>query len=330
MPALTSLALIAVLLTAGPPQVDENVARGRMLTNWSSAASLEALAESGSPELRNLIAAGGGAGALASSVDAQLGPEVEVLDEQALTVNGLTTYMRLARHERAPAALTSAAWDDEGVVLAAGITLSSLPVAETGEAAQVELELPFNAPRLGSWFTYWGGHNAVRNYHVVSPQQVFAYDLVVIRDGRTFDGPSNQNPSYFCWGEPILAAASGKVVGVVDGVQDNAPGVTNNPGQPAGNHVVIEHRPGEFSLSGHLQNGSVTVVVDQTVAAGQQIGTCGNSGNSSEPHLHFHMQTTGTFGHGLGIPAPFKSYLADGRRVTNSQPVRGQTLAPAP
>lgn len=56
-----------------------------------------------------------------------------------------------------------------------------------------------------------------------------------------------------------------------------------------GNHVVIDHGEGVFALCAHLRRGSVTVAVGDDVVAGQQLGEVGNSGYSSEPHLHFQL-----------------------------------------
>ena len=63
--------------------------------------------------------------------------------------------------------------------------------------------------------------------------------------------------------------------------------------------------------------------------AGDPVGRCGNSGNTSEPHLHFHLQTTAELGAGEGLPAQFVAYRVDGRVVRGGEPVRGETVAPA-
>ena len=78
-----------------------------------------------------------------------------------------------------------------------------------------------------------------------------------------------------------------RVVGAEGGfvatrIAGGAPGI-------GGNQVVIDHGNGEFSFYGHLQPGSVRVRVGQEVARGERIGAVGSSGNSTEPHLHFHV-----------------------------------------
>ena len=58
--------------------------------------------------------------------------------------------------------------------------------------------------------------------------------------------------------------------------------------------------------------------------------TLQNSGRSSEPHLHYHLQNSAQFGAGAGLPAQFLDYTADGERVARGEPIRGQTISPAP
>ncbi|MCE7033233.1 M23 family metallopeptidase, partial [Lysobacter sp. GX 14042] len=76
----------------------------------------------------------------------------------------------------------------------------------------------------------------------------------------------------------------------------------------------------------HLRQDSVAVEAGQQVAAGDELGRCGNSGNTSEPHLHFHLQDSPVFGEGLGLPAFFNDYTADGEAVERGEPVQGQVV----
>ena len=97
---------------------------------------------------------------------------------------------------------------------------------------------------------------------------------------------------------------------------------------PAGNHVVLDLGHGEYALLAHMQRGSVRVRVGDRVRTGDVLGLTGNSGNSSEPHLHFHVQDRpGLFGGARGLPVSFVDYRADGRRVARGTPVQGQFIA---
>lgn len=150
---------------------------------------------------------------------------------------------------------------------------------------QTVFELPFH----GNWFVGWGGTSTLVNYHYEYEIQRYAYDIFMMEKGKTYKGDVTKNESYFAFGQPIVAAAAGKVVQVVNDIEDNVPVGKMNPDQPAGNHVIIDHGNGEFSYYAHLQKGSVAVQVGDEVQAGDDLGKCGNSGNSSEAHLHFHV-----------------------------------------
>jgi murein DD-endopeptidase MepM/ murein hydrolase activator NlpD len=147
----------------------------------------------------------------------------------------------------------------------------------------------FQAPFKGKWFVFWGGPNELINYHYGAVQQRYAYDLIVVKDGFSYKGDPKKNESYYAFGQPIYAAAAGKVVKVVNDIHDNNPVGTANTKQIAGNHVIIDHGNGEFSYYAHLKKGSASVKVGDTVKVGDLLGKCGNSGNSSEAHLHFEV-----------------------------------------
>jgi murein DD-endopeptidase MepM/ murein hydrolase activator NlpD len=64
------------------------------------------------------------------------------------------------------------------------------------------------------------------------------------------------------------------------------------------------------------------------VQRGEVLGRCGNSGNSSEAHLHYHLQNTPEFNQGEGLPPQFQNYVADGQVVSRGEPIRGQKIRP--
>lgn len=326
---ITAVMAVTVTAAASAGQTASITERGRAVSDWSSAESVAALAAAASPDLKAKIDAGGGPAAFSAAVDAQMGKQTNVFDEVEMTVNGLTFYQRLAAYERAPAAMTTIVWDDKGTVAAATVQPSSPPPPAPAAGTGVPVRPPFATPRAGTWFTFWGGRNLARNYHMVAPAQTYAFDLLVVKDGKSFSGPANEHASYYCWGEPVLAVADGVVTEAVDGLPDMPIGDLGAK-EAAGNHVIVRHGPDRHSLVAHLQRGSTRVKAGDTVKVGQTLGLCGNSGRTSEPHIHFHLQTGATFANaGTGLPANFHDMLVDGRPVRDGEPVRGQAIAPA-
>src|SRR5690606_7128195 len=107
--------------------------------------------------------------------------------------------------------------------------------------------------------------------------------------------------------QPVLAPANGTVAHATGDLPDQAIGDTDRA-NPAGNHVAIDLGNDEYVFLAHLRRGSVAVKEGDTVAEGQVLGRCGNSGNTSEPHLHIHLQTSPILGQGEGLPVFFNSY----------------------
>jgi len=120
------------------------------------------------------------------------------------------------------------------------------------------------------------------------------------------------NDSHYCFGRQIIAPGDGVVADAKDGVFDNIPGKRNTKDIP-GNYVIIDHLNGD--MLAHFKKGSVLVRRGEKVRAGIPIGECGNSGHSNLPHLHYHLQNTGRWHDGEGLPAQFKNYYSNGKLV---------------
>jgi Peptidase family M23 len=122
----------------------------------------------------------------------------------------------------------------------------------------------------------------------------FAIDWVQVgKNGATYNGDSSKNESYLCSGRDIIAVADGRVARVLDGVPENVPNqaaaVTINLENIGGNHVVQELVDGRYAFYAHMIPRSLRVKPGDFIKRGQVIGRIGNSGNSDEPHLHFHV-----------------------------------------
>jgi murein DD-endopeptidase MepM/ murein hydrolase activator NlpD len=136
----------------------------------------------------------------------------------------------------------------------------------------------------------------------------------------TFTGDESKNASYAAYGAEALAVADGVVTAVKDGIIENVP--QQEPAVPitldtvAGNHVVVDLGGGYYGMWAHLQPGSVRVKAGDRVKRGQVLGLVGNSGNSTEPHLHFHV-TDGASPLGAeGLPYAFPAFeVRDGKNA---------------
>lgn len=192
---------------------------------------------------------------------------------------------------------------------------------------------PMRLPFRGEWTVFWGGATREQNYHVNFPNQRRALDIVV-RDasGSSSRGDGKRNEDYYCYGKEILTPADGEVVTMIDGVPDNAPGSMNGF-SAVGNCVILKHAEREFSVLAHLQPHSIVVKVGDKVRAGQLLGKCGNSGNSSEPHLHFHLQNTAVLQDGAGFAPYFQNIRVtrDGKTSVEKEhtPIKDERIAPA-
>ncbi len=148
--------------------------------------------------------------------------------------------------------------------------------------------------------------------------QRFAIDWMRINeDGQIVVDDPSENENYVNYGAKVMAAADGVVVGMLDELEDNVPGQLPDPNSITlknvdGNHVVIDHGNGLYSFYAHLQRGSVEVEVGDEVQAGDQLGLLGNTGNSSAPHLHFHVMAGPSPVGSDGLPYVLDSFLLAG------------------
>ncbi len=204
----------------------------------------------------------------------------------------------------------------------------------------------FAFPLRGQWYN--GSGASFHTHHRWTPMEEFAFDFVRYgANGRTYRRTGERFSDYYAYGEPVLAAANGRVVFVVSDQQEDAsamkrPNETIEAyftrlqqdqmtriagGAPAigGNQVIIDHGNGEFSFYGHLRPGSVRVHVGDQVQRLQQIGAVGSSGNSTEPHLHFHVCNGAGPLMCAGIPVTFEP-LEFGMPDPPRQPQSGDLL----
>lgn len=171
-------------------------------------------------------------------------------------------------------------------------------------------------PVKEEWFVFWGGTNEFLNYHYVYESQRYAYDLVMMKDRQTYQDNRLLNESYYAFDKEVVAPANGKVVKVMNNIADNIPGEMNEK-EPAGNYVILQHENREYSLLAHFKQYSIEVKEGDTVKQGQMLGRCGNSGNSSEPHIHFQVMDSSDYVNCQSIRISFNDGI---------EPIQGDTV----
>lgn len=150
-------------------------------------------------------------------------------------------------------------------------------------------------PVRGEWYVFYGGRSELTaSAHYVLKAQRDAIDILQLHGRRTYQGDKDTLTSYAAFGEPVLAPADGVVTAAVDGVPDEGVGKTN-PQKPLGNYVILAIGNGHYVLMAHLKNGSLRVSTGDQVRRGQQLAQVGNSGQTSEPHLHLQIQNKPEF-----------------------------------
>ena len=148
----------------------------------------------------------------------------------------------------------------------------------------------------------------------------FAIDYVQLGpDGRLVTGDVTKPESYPYFGADIHAVADGPVVAVLDGLPEQVAG-QNPTGLPldqyGGNHIVQDLGGGNYALYAHLKTGSVKVRPGDRLTTGQVIAALGNSGNTTAPHLHFHVMSTPDPLRADGLPFVIDSFKLDSRVVS--------------
>lgn len=170
-------------------------------------------------------------------------------------------------------------------------------------------------------FVYWGGEKLEQNYHNEDVNQQYAYDVLMVANGAPFEGDPKKNESYFIFGKDIMAPCDAKVVKIIDGVEDNVPGDLNE-NQLTGNTIVLKTDKEEFLLFAHLKNASISVKEGAEVKQGQVIAQCGNSGNTTQAHLHLQLQNTVELLEATGAKLYFDNILVNGDLKEDYMPIK--------
>lgn len=185
---------------------------------------------------------------------------------------------------------------------------------------------PMQLPFSGEWTVFWGGDTKEQNYHVVAKMQKNAFDIIITDTShKSYRTNGVKNEDYYAFGQNLTAPCDAEVVFAVDGVKDNVPG-SMNPMYTLGNSIFLKTARNEYILMAHFKQGTVTVKQGDKVKTGQLLGQCGNSGNSSEPHLHFHIQHTEDFNKAVGIKCYFDKVIVNNVEKTDYSPVKNERI----
>jgi murein DD-endopeptidase MepM/ murein hydrolase activator NlpD len=197
----------------------------------------------------------------------------------------------------------------------------------------VEVRVPVS----GRWLAVNSPADRVPSHLMHAYGQTYAVDLVYVPSDDHRPSlhwwPLTRGPEVFPgFGQAVLAPADATIVRVRDGQRDHAsrtswPAVVamfalesplrevSGPRRILGNHVVLDLGDGAYAVAAHLRCDSVRVRRGQRVEAGAQIAECGNSGNSTEPHVHFQVMDHPNVLLAAGLPVSF-TYEVDGEHRT--------------
>ncbi|MCX7548436.1 M23 family metallopeptidase [Xanthomarina sp. F1114] len=184
-----------------------------------------------------------------------------------------------------------------------------------------KMTLPFNE----EWFVLWGGVSKKENSHHTNEKHKYAYDFVIMKEGVTHTQDGKINEDYYAFGKDILAPCDATVVEVITGIEDNIPGELNTE-QVTGNTIILETANQEYIVLAHLKHQSIVVREGLFVREGTLLAQSGNSGKSSEPHLHLSLQNTGNMNIATGGKLFFNRIYVNEELKQDYLPIKGDLV----
>ena len=174
---------------------------------------------------------------------------------------------------------------------------------------------------------HWGNGIGGTNFNSHSfPEHRYSYDVVVFdSNNQSFADATkkDQNDNYYCWDQPVLAMVSGEVVFVAHDFEDHF-GNVNNPNSKGANMVVVYNDVLDFyQLYVHFKQNSIEVEVGDPVSPGDKLGLIGNSGGSSEPHLHVGISRRDNEGFLRSLPMTFQKIKDGSNKTVSGVPADG-------
>ncbi|MEU9932091.1 M23 family metallopeptidase [Streptomyces anulatus] len=216
------------------------------------------------------------------------------------------------------------------VVLALMVATTMLQVRAAAPQGDPRPPVEVGPPVAGRWTALNSPADKVPSHGTHVYGQTYAIDIVADPEAGEGEPPARptfgwvwpffrRNRAFPAFGAPLLAVADATVVKASDGQRDHL----SRNSLPAlaylmliegnvrsilgahriiGNHVILDLGEGTFAVYAHVQRGSLRVKAGDTVRAGQRLGRVGNSGNTTEPHLHFHLMDGPDLDNARGVP----------------------------
>lgn len=175
--------------------------------------------------------------------------------------------------------------------------LQTYPFPEKSECVLLDL------PVRGEWLAGHAGASTLTNAH---SENRYAIDCLKIGpDGRFFKEAEEDVTDFYSYGEPVYAPADGRITEIVDSLTSDIFGKPDKV-NPGGNYVIVDIGDNKYFYVAHLIKNRIVVEKGQTVQKGDLLGYVGNSGNTSFPHLHIHVQNKPTADAEGRITYPFR------------------------
>ena len=170
-------------------------------------------------------------------------------------------------------------------------------------------------PVKGTWLAGHAGQEAWVNYHSAYPPQKFAMDITKLNAvGKYFMNNGSECTDFNSFGDSVFAPIGGIVFNFADTFETQKVLNGSDTINPAGNFVEIEIDKSKYLFLAHLLKGSVQVKTGDTLQKGQWLGLSGNSGNTTWPHLHMHIQNQPALNDTNAVGLPYRFHKMNRKR----------------
>ena len=187
-------------------------------------------------------------------------------------------------------------------------------------------KIPVSSPLKGVSCVVQGGNSLIVNHHYGLESQRYAVDFFKVADNIDQVRQWKILGDQASFGQTIYSPIDGRTAFTEDFHPDNTKGKTDTA-NPAGNYLTIEIATNRFLLLAHLKQKSIVVKPGDAVHAGQPLAQCGNSGNTSGPHVHMQVQNLPRFSYDVStIPMAFADIIRKDAPLSNVQARRNDLL----